>query len=164
MKTAPNNALMLEQVRNDLPDGFDVLLHSSLNTGVRNMMLLSQLWEAGTERFDGKGEALYAARIGNRLVGIAGTTREQNLPEAAMRMRRLYVLPEQRRKGVARALAQKCMDTGLEVASILTCNARASEAAGPFWLSLGFSEVDLPNITHVYSSPDPEQTLTLNHR
>lgn len=150
MKTVPNTRPMLEQVHTNLPEGFDVLLHSSLRTGVRNMALLSQNWEAGAERFDRQGEALYAARIGNRLVGIAGTTREQNYSEPAMRMRRLYVLPEYRRKGVARLLAQKCMDTGLKVAPILTCNARASEAAGPFWLSLGFSEIDLPNITHVY--------------
>lgn len=134
-----------------LPDGFDDLLQSSLKAGVRNMSLLHQKWTAGEECFDQEGEALFAARIESRLVGIAGTTREMNYAKPAMRMRRLYVLPEFRRRGVARMLGQKCMETGLRAAPTLTCNARASKAAGPFWESLGFIPVDLPDITHVCS-------------
>ena len=152
MTTASRKTPILEQVLISLPDGFDEVLYSSLKTDVRNMTLLFQRWNSGTERFDKEGEALYAARIDHKLVGIAGTTREPDYCEPAMRMRRLYVLPQYRRRGVARILAQKCMETGLKVAPILTCNAKASLAAGPFWLSLGFSEIDLPNITHIYNS------------
>ena len=151
MERVSASALLLEQVHVDLPLGFEALVQSSLETGVRNMALLHQRWKAGTECFDRDGEALFAARIGHRLVGIAGTTQEKDYPEPAMRMRRLYVLPEYRRRGVARALAEKCMAKGLATAPTLTCNARASEAAGPFWQSLGFSRINLPNITHIYS-------------
>jgi GNAT superfamily N-acetyltransferase len=65
-----------------------------------------------------------------------------------MRMRRLYVRPAYWRSGVGRALAAAMMQQGLQSAVVLTVNARASEAAGPFWEAMGFRRVEAPGYTH----------------
>jgi GNAT superfamily N-acetyltransferase len=144
--------LALCHVLDDLPIEFHRLLDASLEEGVWNMQLRLQHWKSGAERFDQQGEALFAALQGGTLIGMAGTTREKDDLGPAMRMRRLYVLPEWRRRGVARTLARQCMDTGLQTAPTLTCNAQASAAAGPFWISMGFVPTDLPHVTHIYVS------------
>ena len=136
------------RITDEVPRDFHRLLTASQREGVRNMTLLWERWQDGTERFDGKGEALFGAKSGETLHGLAGVSIEHNLDIRAMRMRRLYVLPAARRQGVAACLARCCMERGFQSAHLLTCNARASAAAGPFWEHMGFARVDWPNITH----------------
>lgn len=134
------------RVIDELPEGFDTLLADARAEGVRNMSLLAEEWASATERFDGPGDALFAALVGGELAGVGGVTAEK--AERAMRMRRLYVRPGFRRSGVGRALAGTMMQQGLQTSSVLTVNARASEAAGPFWEKLGFRPVDASGYTH----------------
>ena len=150
MNNDADHQIDLRQMANELPAGFEGLLDASLTEGVRNLARLGEDWRSGLERFDRNGSALFAAFQGELLIGIAGTSREQNYSSPAMRMRRLFVRPDWRRKGVARLLAQRCMSRGLAFANTLTCNARASPAAGPFWESMGFRPVDFRDVTHVY--------------
>jgi ribosomal protein S18 acetylase RimI-like enzyme len=65
-----------------------------------------------------------------------------------MRLRRLHVRPAFRRAGVARALAGAMMQQGFQAAPLLVLNAAASDAAPPFWETMGFERVDWPGITH----------------
>jgi GNAT superfamily N-acetyltransferase len=150
MNEDSDHQIDLRQVADELPAGFNSLLDASLKEGVRNLARLDEHWRSGLERFDQHGAALFAAFHQETLIGIAGVSREQSYSSPAMRMRRLFVEPKWRRKGVARLLAQRCMSTGLVSAETLTCNARATAAAGPFWVSMGFRPVALPDITHVY--------------
>jgi GNAT superfamily N-acetyltransferase len=138
--------LQIVRVINELPEGFGALLADAQAEGVRNMTLLAEQWASGDQRFDAGGAALFAAFVGGELAGVGGASPEA--AEAAMRMRRLYVRPRFRRSGVGRALAGAMMQQGLESARVLTVNARASEAARPFWEAMGFVPVEAAGYTH----------------
>jgi GNAT superfamily N-acetyltransferase len=128
-----------------LPIGTRTLRDEADRGGIRNMGLLLDEWASGFERFDGPGEALFAAFDGDTLVGIGGVANETDTP--AMRMRRLYVLTDWRKRGVGRLLANAMMEHGFRSAARLTCNARPPGAA-EFWDAMGFVRVDAANWTH----------------
>ncbi|PTS87266.1 MULTISPECIES: GNAT family N-acetyltransferase [unclassified Caulobacter] len=141
---------MLQLVRlfDDLPEDFDALAAEASGEGVRNMALLSDGWRAGV-RFQGDGEALLAAFLAGTLAGVGGLSVEPDAAEPARRLRRFYVRPDFRRRGVATALASALVQEGLDSVSLLTVNARASHAAGPFWQAQGFVTDTSGPWTHV---------------
>ena len=130
-----------------LPHGFDVICAEAAAEGVRNMAMLAREFGAPDDPFTEPG-ALFAAVVDGDLAGVGGVTLEAGLAEPAMRMRRLYVRPDFRRAGVARALAGAMMQQGFQSAPLLTLNAAASPAAPPFWEAMGFEPVDWPRVTH----------------
>ena len=136
--------LQIVRISEDLPEGFADLLGEAVAEGVRNMTLLAEQWESGAQRFESGG--LFAAFVGGELAGVGGVSAEA--AEPAMRMRRLYVRANFRRSGVGRALAGAMMQEGLQHARTLTVNARASEAAGPFWEAMGFRSLEAAGYTH----------------
>ena len=148
-----DQSITLRRAEDELPVGFQALMQRSQDEGIKNMSMLRENWVSGAERFDKNGAALFGAFIENELVGLGGTTKELEYTGSAMRMRRLFVLPQWRRKGVAGLIALQCMDWGLQSAKTLTRNAQASAAAAPFWERMGFEPVSLPRITHIYSQP-----------
>lgn len=117
---------------------------------IRYVALLTADWASGVRRFTGEGEALFADYVEGGLTGLGGVSREPWPGVAAMRMRRFYVSPTHRRAGVGRALAGACMQQGLQAAPMLTLNARASAAAGPFWEALGFWRDEPCGWTHIF--------------
>lgn len=139
--------IQLVRVFDDLPEGFETLREAADREGVRNMATLAEQWRDGSQRFADPG-ALFAAFIDGELAGIGGVTPQAGLPEPAMRMRRLYVAPVFRRAGVGQALAGAMIQQSLQAASLLTSNARASEAAGPFWEAMGFERVEADGHTY----------------
>jgi GNAT superfamily N-acetyltransferase len=132
-----------------LPAGIQRLRDEADRANVRNMGMLIDEWETGAERFDEPGEALFGAFDGDALIGVGGVTIEHGAD--AMRMRRLYVLADWRKRGAGRALAQLMMAKGLESADFLTCNARATPAAAKFWEAMGFAPVTAPGWTHIFT-------------
>lgn len=60
-------------------------------------------WESGAERFEGPGEILFGAFVGEALVGTGGLTGQR---AGLGRVRRMYVHPEFRRRGIAAALLE----------------------------------------------------------
>lgn len=135
--------MQVVRVSDDLPDGFAVLRAEARSEGVRHMDLLAEQWPQSDL-------TLFAAYTDGELAGVGGVSPEASEP--AMRMRRLYVRPAYRRCGVGRALAGAMMQEGLQSARVLTCNARASEAAGPFWEEMGFEAVEAEGYTHRFAS------------
>ncbi|MDB5468444.1 MAG: family N-acetyltransferase [Caulobacter sp.] len=129
-----------------LPAGFETLRAVARAERVRNMEALAQQWDDGRE-FAEPG-ALFAAFIDGDLAGVGGVTPQAGLTEPAMRMRRLYVAPAFRRRGVGQALAGAMIQQGLQAARLLTANARASKAAPPFWEAMGFEPVEADGFTH----------------
>jgi GNAT superfamily N-acetyltransferase len=141
---------MLQLVRlfDELPDGFDDLVAEASGEGVRNMALLADGWAAGA-RFQDDGEAILAAFLVGELAGIGALSLEPASPEPARRLRRFYIRPSMRRRGVATALASALIHEGFDRVALLTVNARASDAAGPFWEAQGFMADTSGPWTHV---------------
>lgn len=135
---------MLQLVRlfDELPDGFDDLVAEASDEGVRNMALLADGWAPKDQwrgaRFQDDGEAILAAFLVGELAGIGALSVEPAAPEPARRLRRFYVRPAMRRRGVATALAAALIHEGFDSVGLLTVNAAASPAAGTFWQTQGF--------------------------
>ncbi|HWU79407.1 MAG TPA: GNAT family N-acetyltransferase [Caulobacter sp.] len=141
---------MLQLVRmfDEPPEGFDDLVAEASGEGVRNMARLADGWRSGA-RFQDDGEALFAAFLVGELAGIGGMTVEPAASEPARRLRRFYVRPPMRRRGVATALASALIHEGFDSVELLTVNAAASPAAGPFWEAQGFLADETGPWTHV---------------
>lgn len=138
--------IQIARVVEALPPGFDTLRAAARAEGVRNMDLLTSQWDDG-RGFADPG-ALFAAYVEGELAGVGGVTPQTDLDESAMRMRRLYVAPTFRRSGVGQALAGAMIQQGLQTAPLLTANARATDAAAPFWEAMGFERVHAEGFTH----------------
>jgi GNAT superfamily N-acetyltransferase len=145
--------VQIARVVEALPEGFETLRAAARAEGVRNMDLLAEQWADDNQRFDEPG-ALFAAFLDGDLAGVGGVTPQLGLQEPAMRMRRLYVAPAFRRAGVGQALAGAMIQQGLQAARLLTSNARASEAAAPFWEAMGFRRVEADDFTHQLRADD----------
>lgn len=130
--------LQLVRIFDELPEGFGDLVAEASGEGVRNMALLAESWRAGV-RFEDDGEALLAAFLAGELAGIGAMTPEPAALEPARRLRRFYVRPALRRRGVATALASALIHEGFDSVRLLTVNARASDAAASFWEAQGFA-------------------------
>ncbi len=129
-------------------DDLRPLADEATSVGIRNVATLRSDWADGTQRFDGRGEQLLLAWQDQRAIGVGGLTRCPHVADA-LRVRRFYVAESMRRRGIARALAVRLLEDGFRTSDTITCNARASAAASPFWESLGFEPVDIDGITHV---------------
>lgn len=133
-----------------MPGGLGELAAEAQAAGIRNVTTLIDRWVDGSERFDAVGESLLVATDGvaDRVVGVGGLSRCSDVA-GALRVRRFYVAERWRRRGVARALATELIAGGVLHSAVLTCNAGASDAAPPFWESIGFEPVDVAGITHL---------------
>lgn len=131
---------MLQLVRlfDELPDGFDDLVAEASGEGVRNMTKLAEGWANGA-RFQDDGEAILVAFLAGELAGIGALSVEPAASEPARRLRRFYIRPALRRRGVATALASGLIHEGFDSVGLLTVNAKASKAAAAFWEAQGFA-------------------------
>ena len=136
----------------NLPDDVAPLAVEATAAGVNNVAKLIERWRNGTERYDVPGESMLIARLAGDVVGVGGIAWCPDLA-GALRVRRFYVSASQRRRGIARTLAAVLIDSGFEHANVLSCHAGASDAAVPFWESMGFEPVDVAGITHCLRRP-----------
>ncbi len=144
-----------------LPDGLEPLAAEARAEGIHIVDRVVTNWRDQTERYDRPGELLLAAVSGSgRPVGVGGLTVCPTVA-GALRVRRFYVSPDWRRRGLARDLAARVLDGAVLHTELVTCNAGASDAAVPFWESLGFEPVDLPGITHQLRRAGPRTGPTI---
>jgi GNAT superfamily N-acetyltransferase len=136
-RVAPESALTIEHLR-----------EAALAEGHGFVERTGDEWESGANRFDHPGEALFLARIGDRVVGMCGLNIDPYLSDPRVgRIRHLYVLPDFRRQGVGRQLAEACLDqaaNGFDRVRLRTVNPQAAR----FYSSVGFSEVAEDSATH----------------
>jgi GNAT superfamily N-acetyltransferase len=90
----------------DLPvDAMGAFVTENERAGFRFVRRLIDEWVSGANRFDRPGEALFAARVDGRLLGVCGLNVDPYSVEARVgRVRHLYVLSAFRRLGVGRQL------------------------------------------------------------
>ena len=138
---------------NLIPAGLAELAEHATAERVNNVQRIIDGWASGSERYDRPGEAILAAVSGlDRVVAVGGIA-ECPIVDGALRMRRFYVHPQWRRRGLGRGLAATLVFSGLQVADTITCNAGATVEAPRFWEAMGFERVDKrvdsPGVTHV---------------
>lgn len=142
-------SLQIVRIVEALPEGFEPLRSEAAAEGFAHVERLAAEWASGEQRFDGEGEALFAAFSDGELAGVGAVSREHLEPRlGAMRMRRCYVRPRFRRQGIGRALAGAMIQQGLAVAGILTVNAGTPDAPA-FWSAMGFDPDPRNGRTHV---------------
>jgi GNAT superfamily N-acetyltransferase len=107
---------------------------------------LHQDWQQGRQRFDAPGEILIVASVGGDEAAVGGLTIDPAVADA-LRVRRFYVRPAWRGSGLGRQLAEKLIEHATGFTPLLTVNA-GTEAAGSFWLRMGFVASRTPGITH----------------
>jgi GNAT superfamily N-acetyltransferase len=137
----------IQVIREGLPPGFEVLRYAADDEAFRMLGVLAEEWANGTGRFDGPGEMLVAALDGPVLAGVGGMSRDP-VDAAALRMRRFYVYPPYRRRGVGRAMARFLLERPEVDGRAVTLNAPHAEAAR-FWQALGFIPDARDGHTHI---------------
>jgi len=117
------------------------LLPAAAQEGFGALERLREDWEAGTNQFSGTGEAFYVARVEDRLVGVCGLNRDPFAQEIKVgRVRRLYVLPEFRRKGVGEGLVRRAIEGGKQYFRLFHVRTLDAQASA-FYVALGFTPV-----------------------
>ena len=112
-------------------------------------MLWSE-WQDSTNRFNRAGEILVVATVDGDLAGIGGITEDFADP-AGLRMRRFYVRPGFRRRGVGRTIAKFALERALPLRRQIALYTESTEAAA-FWQALGFVPVERDKATHILPS------------
>jgi GNAT superfamily N-acetyltransferase len=130
-----------------MPTGLDELGRLADAEGVGSVRAVVGQWLDGSHRYTAPGESLLVAVADEHIVGVGGISLCPDVA-GALRVRRFYIAPGWRRRGVAKALASRLIAGAQTHTDTITCNAQASSAAPPFWESLGFMPARLPGITH----------------
>ena len=107
-------------------------------------------WSGHKSFFGERGEGLWIARAAEsgEVIGVGGITICPTFPESR-RVRRFYIAPHWRRRRVATALADLCIERAKSAdVPTVTCHAAANAMAPSFWESMGFVPVSHPEITH----------------
>jgi GNAT superfamily N-acetyltransferase len=133
--------LQLVRIDGVLPEDFAGLRRAAEAEGHRHMSRLQAEFDSGVQRFSLEGEALLAAYLDGEFVGIAGLTEEPEAPGEARRLRRLYVLPRARHRGVGTAMVGALLNEALGHVPLATAHAGSPDAAR-FWEALEFRPVE----------------------
>ena len=152
--------LIIKQIGNLPEDIRSELSRTAAEEGFRPIRWLIEDWEDETNRFSLPGEALYEVRDGNRLVGICGLNRDPfSKREKIGRLRRLYVLPEFRRKGVGRQLVLKVIEDAVgqfEFIRLMTLDDRSAQ----FFEAVGFHAVEgEERVSHIIAVDTGDGTI-----
>lgn len=131
-----------------LPTGFDALVSESKINGFHFLERLSSDFEQERNVFDALGEALFAAFIGEKLVGIGGVNLDP-LNDACHigRVRRLYVSKHVRGVGVGKALMSEIESHAAGYFDELQLFTDTKEAAA-FYQSLGYQPAHQDRVSH----------------
>ena len=143
----------LEVIAGALPAGFDALRREARAEGYRFIERLATEWGSGETRFDSPGEMLLGLWIAGELAGVGGLTVDPVIADA-LRMRRFYIRPIFRRRGLGRTLAEALLERARSSGQPVTVNAAAGSEA--FWEALGFRGGPRDGHTHVLTPGGPK--------
>lgn len=135
----------IEKLQDLPPDRVGDLLADSEAAGSRIVRRLVDEWADRTNRFDRPGEALFAAWIAGRLVGVCGLNVDPYAGDDRVgRVRHLYVLTSVRGRGVGRQLVALVIDRARERFDRLHLRTN-NEAAARLYVAMGFRAGDEGN-------------------
>ena len=129
--------LTIKRHGSDLPPDLASLLACSIAEQNNTVRRIGDQWGSGEARFAKLGEMLLLAQEGGLVVGGGGITRDPHRPDA-LGMRRFYVHPAFRGRGIGRQMAVRLLAHARDNTSIVTLRAGLPDAAR-FWERLGFA-------------------------
>ena len=139
---------IIERMTGSPADTLEDLLAESEREGSRIVRRLVHDWAAGTNRFDRPGEALFTARLGDRVIGVCGLNVDPYAAAKIGRVRRLYVHSAYRRLGAGRQLVLAVLDAARGRFDLLRLRT-TNPAAAQLYESLGFRpSTDTADCTH----------------
>ncbi|HEX2438108.1 MAG TPA: GNAT family N-acetyltransferase [Methylomirabilota bacterium] len=127
-----------------------LLLAESEAAGLRLVRRLVDEWAGGVTRFDQPGEALFVARLAERVVGVCGLSVDPyGAAPGTGRVRHLYVLRAHRRLGVGRRLMLEVIASARDSFDVLRLRT-TNPVAAALYVQLGFRQRDdVADCTHV---------------
>ena len=140
------NLLSINGVKDPLPTDFATLQSEARAEGHRFLDRLAADWASGAMRFTATGEMLLIAHAAEVVAGIGGLTRDPVMTDA-LRMRRFYVRPLFRRRGIGRTIAVEVLREAARTRLPVALN--AAPRSIPFWESLGFLSDARDGHTHL---------------
>jgi len=134
--------LIIKQVFT-LPSDLDhELVPASIREGFEPIKWLQDDWDSGKNRFNKHGEAFYVARSDERLIGVCGVNRDPYSKDDSMcRLRRLFVLPGFRRRGVGTLLVERAMIGARDHFTAARLRTLDDQSAS-FFEAIGFRKVE----------------------
>lgn len=128
---------------------FDRLLSESASQGFAFLKRFRYDWESGLNRFNARGEGLFCARSGGRLIGLCGLNADPFVSDPRIgRLRHVYVLERYRRRGAGEALVHHALQSARPHFDLITLRTDMPSAAA-FFEALGFVRVTgQPSTTH----------------
>ena len=120
---------------------------------------------SGSNRFALPGEALYAAYVGDTMVGVGGLNRDPFVIDSdSGRVRHLYVLKEWRGQDVGKVLMQQIVAEACNHFAVLTLRTFSPHAAR-FYDAIGFETVaDVDAVTHRLLLDSETERAYMTHR
>lgn len=140
-------AITIDALCDPLPEAVFRLAEAAEREGHLHIRRFVDEWVAGSNRFDRKGERVLGARADDALAGIGGLTLEFSRGDW-LRMRRFYVLPAYRGKGIGRKLAEDLLAHARAFTGVVTVHA-ANDEAILFWQAMGFRPLRRESYTHI---------------
>jgi GNAT superfamily N-acetyltransferase len=124
------------------PDRLSDLVAESEKAGFRFLRRLVEDWRSGANRYAQPGEALFAAVLDGRIIGVCGLNCDPYRPGGRVgRVRHLYVASAFRRRGIGRLLVATVVRTARDAFEQLRLRTD-SEPAARFYEVLGFRPRD----------------------
>jgi ribosomal protein S18 acetylase RimI-like enzyme len=146
----------IDRLRDVSPERVAALLADSEREGSRIVRRLVDEWMSGANRFDRPGEVLFAARLGERLVGVGGLNVDPFAGEPRLgRVRHVYVHSECRRQGIGEQLMAEILTAARGRFDRLGLHT-GNPAAARLYERLGFhASAERARTTHVMTVPPP---------
>ncbi|MEL7240174.1 MAG: GNAT family N-acetyltransferase, partial [Planctomycetota bacterium] len=123
-------------------DALRPLAAAATDEGHRMVNRLIEEWHEGTNRFNDPGEVLLDAKDVSNIVAVCGLNRDPYASDPRVgRVRRLYVAPTHRRRGIASLLLRAILrqaKSHFDVLHVRTSNPEADH----FYRHLGFSTIE----------------------
>jgi GNAT superfamily N-acetyltransferase len=128
----------LQQIHDLSLNELHPLLTASTAEGFRFLARLAAEWNAGIVRFDGAGEVLLGGYEAAQLVAVGGLTIDPFSDIAGVgRLRRVYVLPNARKRGIGTRLVRALESAALGHFTELVLRTDTA-AAARFYETLGY--------------------------
>ncbi|TAZ00803.1 GNAT family N-acetyltransferase [Rhizobium leguminosarum] len=147
----------IRRLRDRLPQEIADLESEARQEGYLHITRLIDEWSTGDNRFQRDGERLLGAYVDDALAGIGSMTVETAM-SGVLRMRRFYVRPATRGRGIGRILALALLDHARSFCTVVIVHA-GNDGAAKFWESLGFQPHGRDGYTHLLAlqrhSDDP---------